>query len=155
MHMMTFLTYRFRNMTALSGNLRPLLRRLRASERARAWRQSELFRVFCWSLFYLAASLLLFHAHDAYAYEYGGGDDDNPSFKAYFFKLLRSPFGTLVMVFCGLGGFATLYMTREGPAGKQVPIAGIFLLIAAIGLFITRTMITSGLLGQEYLDYGR
>ncbi len=144
--MMPFPTERFRN---------PSLTYAVFGARWRSLLNRESTRLIFWAMFYGVLSWLIFRAPEAYAYTYGGIEDENPTFKTYFFKLLRSPFGTLVMVFCALGGFATLYMTREGPAGKQVPVAGIVLLLTAIGLFIMRVMITSGLMGQQYLDYGR
>lgn len=82
-----------------------------------------------------------------------GRVEEEPGLKDYFFKLLRSPFGTLLMIFAGLGGFAMLYMQREGKAGDQVPIGAILLILGAIVMFILRVMITSGVMGQQYLDW--
>lgn len=89
------------------------------------------------------------------AYAYGSRDEfEDPTAKDYFFELVRSSFGTLVMVFCGFGGVATIYMQRSGKTGQQLPGIGIAMLLVAIALFVFRTMITSGLLGNKYLDYG-
>ena len=82
-----------------------------------------------------------------------GRFEDDPTIKDYFYQLLRSPFGTLLMVFCGLGGFAMLYMQREGRAGEKIPLAAIALLVGAVVLFVLRVMITSGVMGAQYLDW--
>lgn len=75
--------------------------------------------------------------------------------RGIFFELARSSFGTLVMVFCGFGGFATIYMQRTGRSGQQIPMLGIVMLLVVIAIFVFRMMITSGMLGQQYLDFGR
>ena len=82
-----------------------------------------------------------------------GEPANDPTIKDLFYQLLRSPFGTLLMVFCGLGGFAMLYMQREGKAGDKIPVAAVALLLTAIGLFILRVMVTSGVLGARYLEW--
>ena len=82
------------------------------------------------------------------------GEEGRGGAKDSFYRLMRGPFGTLVMVFSGLGGFATIYMKRADRSGQGVPMIGIGLLLLAVFLFIYRIMITSGLLGSQYLDYG-
>lgn len=104
-------------------------------------------------LLMLAFALLLAAlAPEAYAWR---AESETPTGRDYLFQLVRSRFGTLVMVFCGFGGFVTLYMQRVGNKGKQVPMLGIAMLLIAIALFLMRTMVTSGLMGAQYLDYGR
>ena len=90
----------------------------------------------------------LAQAWNSFGEEGAGGPKDS------FYRLMRGPFGTLVMVFCGLGGFATIYMKRAGRSGQGVPMVGVVLLLAAVCMFIYRIFITSGLLGAQYLDYG-
>lgn len=82
------------------------------------------------------------------------GEEGRGGTKDSFYRLMRGPFGTLVMVFSGLGGFATIYMKRADRGGQGVPMIGIGLLLLAVCMFIYRIMITSGLLGAQYLDYG-
>jgi len=98
------------------------------------------------SMVYLQVDLA--HAWNSFGEEGAGGTKDS------FYRLMRGPFGTLVMVFSGLGGFATIYMKRAGRSQQGVPVVGVVLLLVAVFLFIYRIMITSGLLGAQYLDYG-
>lgn len=105
---------------------------------------------------FLAVTLVIFVlAWAPQAFAFRGDEDAASTPKDYLFRLVRSSFGTLVMMFCGIGGFVVLYMQRVGRKGQQVPLAGIAMLLIALGLFLMRTMVTSGLLGKDYLDYGR
>ena len=73
-----------------------------------------------------------------------------------FYRLMTGGFGTLVMIFAGAGGIATVYMQRSGRAGDRVPIYGIVLMLVAITIFALRVMVTAGVVGfrgDEYQGY--
>ena len=108
-------------------------------------------RFFC--LFVVVVIGSSFLIHDISLSQGFGHLNDEPTAKDYFYRLLRSGFGTLVIVFCGLGGFVILYMKREGAGGGRAPLIGIILLVVAVLLFIFRVMISSGIMGARYLDY--
>ena len=67
--------------------------------------------------------------------------------------MITSGFGALVIVVCGMGGFASLIMMRQGKGGKNVSIWGVGMLLVAAFLFVYRVLIKSGFLGQEYLEF--
>jgi hypothetical protein len=73
--------------------------------------------------------------------------------RGQFYKLLTGGFGSLVMVFMGLGGIATIFVTRQGKSGKQTPILGIVMLFLAILMFAVRIGIRGGLAGHEYMEW--
>jgi hypothetical protein len=53
----------------------------------------------------------------------------------------------------GLGGMASLYITREKGSQKQTPIMGVVMVLIAIGLFSYRILIRAGMFGHEYLEW--
>ncbi len=73
--------------------------------------------------------------------------------RGQFYKLITGGFGSLVMVFMGLGGIATIFVTRQGKSGKQTPILGIVMLFIAIVMFAVRIGIRGGLAGHEYMEW--
>lgn len=79
--------------------------------------------------------------------------DGELSMKDHFYIMITGGFGTLLVIFLGLGGAVSLLMTRQGKSGSQAPILGVVMLVAALALFAFRVMIISGALGFEYLEY--
>lgn len=69
------------------------------------------------------------------------------------YRLIAGPFGKLVMIFCGLGGLATVYTTRGGKAGEKAPLLGIAMIIVALIMFALNVLITSRILGFEQTGY--
>lgn len=97
----------------------------------------------------LAASLAQAQVYGSSAY----GDEGTGSPKDHLFMLINGGFGSFVMILCGLGGLASLLITRQGQAGKNAPIMGIVMLIVAAAIFALRVMIKSGMMGHEYLEW--
>lgn len=79
--------------------------------------------------------------------------DGEMSMRDHFYSMITGGFGTLLIIFLGLGGAAFLLMTRQGKSANQAPILGVVMLLAALALFVFRVMIISGVLGFEYLEY--
>lgn len=95
--------------------------------------------------------VLLYHPFAfAYAPAY---DDGHLSGKDHFYKLVTGGFGTLVIVVMGLGGLATLVMTRQGQKGRNVPVMGVVMLLIAAFFFGLRVAVRAGMLGHEYLEW--
>ena len=81
---------------------------------------------------------------------------DSYTIQDNFYRLMTGGFGTLVMIFAGAGGIATVYMQRSGRAGDRVPIYGIVLMLVAVAIFTLRVMVTAGVVGfrgNEYQGY--
>ena len=81
---------------------------------------------------------------------------DSYTIQDNFYRLMTGGFGTLVMIFAGAGGIATVYMQRSGRAGDRVPIYGVVLMIVAVVIFTIRVMVTAGVVGfrgNEYQGY--
>lgn len=89
----------------------------------------------------------------AYNDYYSEVEPETTSAKAYFYRLINSGFGTIVILVLGLGGFAALMITRQGKAGKDASMFGIIMLLTAVFIFILRVFIRSGVMGQEYLEW--
>ncbi len=70
--------------------------------------------------------------------------------KGDIYQLITGTFGALVIIICGLGGFAALIMMRQGKAGKNASAFGIVLLCIAAFVFAYRILIISGAMGHEY-----
>ncbi|MFN8391473.1 MAG: hypothetical protein U0136_14390 [Bdellovibrionota bacterium] len=118
-------------------------------------RPNQFWRNWAPTLIPLLILLLAAFYGDSPAYaQYTDFDEPSPGLKEMFVKLLRGPMGTLVMIFCGMSGFALFYTNREGKAGERAPIGAFALLISAVLLFILRVMLSSGMMGAKYLDYG-
>ena len=92
-------------------------------------------------------------AVDSAAAQVVGYQYDQVSSQGHLFKLFTGGFGSLVMIFMALGGFATLVITRQGPKGKQVPIPGILMLLIAGGLFAFKVCVRAGVFGHEYIEW--
>lgn len=97
-----------------------------------------------------ACSLLLYTS-DAFAQYYQYADE--PTQQSHFFKLLTGPFGSLVMIFMGLGGGISILLTRGGGRKQGVPLLGVGMLVLAIGLFAVRVGISAGVFGHEYIEW--
>ena len=80
-------------------------------------------------------------------------DEEGPTLKTHFYKLLTGGFGTLLIVICGLGGMATLLIMRLGKAGKNAPALGLIMLLIAAFIFAYRVLIKSGFLGHEFAQW--
>ena len=92
-------------------------------------------------------------AYYEYSQEAAAYADGEFTVKDHIFQMINGGFGSFVMVMMGLGGLATLFITREGKAGTRVPIWGVLMVIVAIIMFALRVGIKSGLFGHEYLQW--
>ncbi len=75
------------------------------------------------------------------------------SSKGNFYRLITGGLGSFVMFFMGLGGVAALFLTRRGARGEGVSLAGVAMLLIAIGIFGLRVLIQAGALGHEYIEW--
>lgn len=75
------------------------------------------------------------------------------STKGNFFRLITGGLGSFVMFFMGLGGVASLFLTRRGSRGEGVSLYGVAMLLIAIGIFGLRVLIQAGALGHEYIEW--
>ncbi|MCB0323190.1 MAG: hypothetical protein KDD69_06430 [Bdellovibrionales bacterium] len=73
--------------------------------------------------------------------------------KGHLFKMLTGGLGSFVIIFMGFGGFATLFLTRSGRGGRNVPLAGVAMLLIAAFLFAMRVMVRAGIFGHEYIEW--
>lgn len=105
------------------------------------------------SLVAVAINLLL--TSQAFAAKYSSMDVEDNSLKNSFYELLRSGMGSFFIIFCAFGGVVTLFMTRGDNSQKSTPIFGIVMLLAAIGLFSFRVILSAGIAGHEHLDFNR
>ena len=106
---------------------------------------------------YLAGVLLpsLILATDSFAARYSSTGLPDDSLKTNFYDLLRSGMGSFFIIFCAFGGIVTLFLTRGEGSQKSVPIFGVVMLLAAVGLFGLRIVVSAGMVGNEYLDFDR
>ena len=74
-----------------------------------------------------------------------GYRDDQYTPKDHVYYLITGGFGSFVIVFMGLGGLASLMMTRQGQKGRNVPILGVAMLSIAAILFAMKVAIRSGI----------
>lgn len=79
--------------------------------------------------------------------------DEPASSESFLFKLITSGLGTFVIIFFGLGGLASLYITRSGDSAKRTPILGVVMLLMAGITFAYRVMIRAGMMGHEYIQW--
>ena len=73
--------------------------------------------------------------------------------QGHLYKLATGGFGSFIMIFSGLGGVATVMLTRRGKTRQGVPLAGVGMLVLAASLFAFRIAIKGGILGHEYLEW--
>lgn len=81
------------------------------------------------------------------------GVQETSSTERFLVRLVTGGFGTFVIIFMGLGGIASIFMTREGDSSKGTPILGIVMLCIALLTFAYRVMIGAGMMGHEHIDW--
>ena len=90
------------------------------------------------------------HASTAWAFDSYG---DQPTTESFVFKLITSGLGAFVIIFFGLGGLASIYLTRSGESGRKTPILGVVMLLMAGVTFAYRVAIRAGMMGHEYIQW--
>jgi hypothetical protein len=90
------------------------------------------------------------HAQANYYYN---DEPAGPTTTHHMYKLLTGGFGSFIIVFMGLGGMATLFITRRQGSQRQTPILGVLMVLVAIGMFAYRMAINSGVMGHEYIEW--
>ena len=98
------------------------------------------------SIYLLVFTENLFAQADAYT-------DGDMTLKDQYYYMIRGPFGSFAIILMGLGGLATVFITREGKSAKQTPIMGIVMLLIAAYVFVMRILIISGAMGHEYMEW--
>lgn len=78
---------------------------------------------------------------------------EEPSSETFIFKLITGGFGAFVIIFFGLGGLGSLYLTRSGESSKRTPLLGVIMLLIAGITFGYRVMIRAGIMGHEHIQW--
>ena len=73
--------------------------------------------------------------------------------ESFVFKLITSGLGAFVIIFFGLGGLASIYLTRSGESGRKTPVLGVVMLLLAGVTFAYRVAIRAGIMGHEYIQW--
>jgi hypothetical protein len=80
-------------------------------------------------------------------------DEYATSSTSHIYRILTGGLGSFIIVFMGLGGMASLFITRGKGSQKETPIMGVIMVLIAVGLFSYRILIRAGMLGHEYLEW--
>ena len=94
---------------------------------------------------------LLFFCNSALAQSYY--DDSMPTNESFIFKLITGGFGAFIVIFFGLGGLGSLFLTRSGNSSKRTPMLGVIMLLFAGVTFAYRVAIRAGMMGHEYIQW--
>lgn len=94
----------------------------------------------------LISPVLSFARSTSYDYQ------DEPQ-QNFIYQMITGGFGAFMIVFMGLGGVATIMMTREGNTSHKTPVLGIVMVVIAIAVFVYRLMINSGMMGHEHMTF--
>ena len=70
----------------------------------------------------------IYFAIDAFAQGYGQYQEE-PGGEKFLYKMITGGFGTFVIIFMGMGGVASIFMTRDGESSKKVPVLGVVMLL--------------------------
>lgn len=71
----------------------------------------------------------------------------------HLFSLVTGGLGKFMIILTGLGGLASLLITRQGRKGKNAPVLGIAMLLIAAAIFTLQVLIKSGMMGHQYLEW--
>ena len=110
--------------------------------------QIERFKRYAYTGYVL---VLLFMCNTALAQSYY--DDPMPTNESFIFKLITGGFGAFIVIFFGLGGLGSLFLTRSGNSSKRTPMLGVIMLLFAGVTFAYRVAIRAGMMGHEYIQW--
>jgi hypothetical protein len=105
-------------------------------------------RAYFWIIWLVTSAHVFAAPYDDYEVELSQGEK-----KHMLYTLVSGSFGTLLMIFLGLGGAVSLYMTRQGKSQKQAPIIGVLMLVTAIFIFFYRVFLKAGVMGYEHVEF--